>query len=179
MALFGGLGQINIFADEQRDNSIISELYIEDSEFSKDLTNISYFDVNSAFIVYTTDNSNLQILNRRNKNEKILEHFNNIDYVKLSNKFLFVCDQKPEGRVLNIYSLQNFENVKITDETNNNFNINLFDKISIVETSNDNSSQIFIATLNSTFLKYYYLINGENCLQIKSSGIITIKDINH
>ena len=90
MALFGGLGQINIFADEQRDNSIISELYIEDSEFSKDLTNISYFDVNSAFIVYTTDNSNLQILNRRNKNEKILEHFNNIDYVKLSNKFLSV-----------------------------------------------------------------------------------------
>ena len=64
MALFGGLGQINIFADEQRDNSIISELYIEDSEFSKDLTNISYFDVNSAFIVYTTDNSNIQILNR-------------------------------------------------------------------------------------------------------------------
>lgn len=178
MALFGGFGQVNVFADKQKDNSIISELYIEDSEFSKDLTNISYFDVNSAFIVYTTDNSNLQILNRRNKNEKILEHFNNIDYVKLSNKFLFVCDQKSEGRVLNIYSLQNFENVKIMDETNNDFNINLFDKISIVETSNDNSSQIFIATLNSTFLKYYYLINGENCLQIKSSGIITIKDIN-
>lgn len=177
-ALFSGFNQVNIFADEIADDSILSELYIEDSEFSKDLTNITCFDVNSSFIVYTTNSSSIEILNRRNKSEKLLKHFENIEYLKLSNKFLFIGDKKSSGSILNVYSLSNFEKINIKDETNNNFNINLFDKISIIETANDNSSQIFISTLNPTFLKYYYLITNENCIQIKSSGIITIKDIN-
>lgn len=172
----------NIFAASMyAHNTVVSEIYLNGAEFSKDLNNISYFDINNNFIAYTCNNKDVQILNRRNKAEFKISNLNNIEYLKITKNYLFISDNNGSTSSLRIFSLSNFAEINIkTEDLSANYSINNYLKISIVETSNNNVSQIFVSVLNPGYIKFFYLDNKEDNLVVNASrtGFIEVKDIN-
>ena len=171
-----------VFADSfYKDNTVISEMYLDSAEFSKDLSNVSYFDINNNFVVYTTNNNKIQVLNRRNKAENIISLESNVEYLKLIKNYLFVCVNSGTNKSLKIFDLSNFAEIKIkTNSNSENYVIEGFSKLSIVETANNNVSQIFVSILNPTYIKYFYINIANNGLFIDAikSGFVEVKDIN-
>jgi len=162
------------------DNTVISEIYLNGAEFSKDLHNISYFDVNNNFIAYTCDNQKINILNRRNKAEFEISNLNNVEYLKLTKNYLFVSDYETNS-TLKVFNLSNFGEIEIkTESILESYIIENYSEISIIETANNNISQIFIGVLNPTYVKYFYLNENNENLVIDAShtGFIEVKDIN-
>ena len=172
----------NVFAGSQySNNTIISEFYLNNAEFSKDLSNISYFDVNNNFIVYSSQNGKIQVLNRRNKAENEITNLQTIEYLKLTKNFLFVSNNDGTNSALRIFDLSNFSETAIkTADLSSTHTISNYSKISIVETSNNNVSQIFISILNPGFVKFFYLDinNGNLILNTAKTDTIEVKDIN-
>ena len=106
-------------ADSFSDNTLIYTYYNDKAEFYKNLTNISEFSINSKFIAYTLDKTNITIINRTTKQSYNLRDndltFNQIQNITLTKNYLFVSDYSGLGA----YDLHNFSKVDLVTSTTN------------------------------------------------------------
>lgn len=169
--------KVKFLAEPATNSLTISPLYLEDAEFSLDLTNITFFDINNDYIVYTNNHSNtLTILNRKNKNISFLELEHETIYIKLTRNFLF-AGVKDIKHTLKIFELLSLNEVFLT---NNSTAMQIYDyaHISIMETSYKSENCILIATTLTTEFSYYYF-NAHSLNLIRSSNLPNNQFSNH
>jgi len=169
-----------IFFADSSTSAVISPLFLNDAEFSLDLTDITFFDINSNYIVYANNSSTtLTILNRKNKN---IDHLTiEVDYetiyIKLTCNFLFVGIKNVTNKLV-VFNLTSKEEVFLKDTDGIAMQLYDYNYISIMETSLQSENCILIATTSSTELTYYHFsTNNLNC--IRSSMVQNTQFSNH
>lgn len=158
--------QVN--ANNINDNALtISPLYLQNAEFSLDLSDISFFDINNDLIVFTTSTSNqITLLDRKNKNISHID-IDNIDvddsvtYLKLTSNYLFVGASIVGANNLLVFDLKTKTPIKLKDQDDQIFLINDYNFISIVDAEYNGKQCVLIATtLPNSFSYHYFLASG-------------------
>ena len=149
-------------ADSFSANTLIYTYYNDMAEYYDNLAGISQFSINSKYIAYTLDQTNVIIVNIITKQSFSLQEynltFNQIQDITLTKNFLFVSDFAGLGA----YNLKDFSKIDLVTSTNST-PLGKFKSYSIF----DNGDKIIIACINDyEFISYTYSTNN---LKFKST----------
>lgn len=128
----------NIYAEENYSQTIYPENIIEYA----DLTNISSFDINNNYIVYTLDKSNVTLFEISTRKYITFGGFSNISKIKLTDNSIIVVASS-------VYVIKNFDSNQII--TLNDINL---DSIKAIDVYVDDNN-ILIGLVNSSSFKLY------------------------